>query len=143
MLRRGARSRRGILLIDAAMAAGVLGVVLVAAVHLVGRLTEERRSLDRRQFAVVAVGNVMERVAVRSYDALTAEALGDVSIDATTARFLVDARLEVKVHEVEETAGGMIGKWITVELRWRGAGGMDEHPVRLTTWRARLERSGS
>jgi hypothetical protein len=126
------------LLVDLLMAAAVLGIALAVSVHLIGRLAIERRALDRRQFAVVAAGNVLERAAARPYVEVTAAALAEDTVDHTTARMLVRPRLAVHVRESERPAG----KWITVEVRWPGVGGIDERPVRLTTWRARLEGGG-
>jgi hypothetical protein len=132
------RRRRGALLIDVVMAAGMLAVALAVAVQMIGRLTAVRRALDRRQFAAAAAENTLERLAARRYDELTEESSGPETLDPGVARVLRDARLSVTV-ERESQAGGLAGKWIKVELRWPGAGGVDERPVVLTTWRARVE----
>jgi hypothetical protein len=136
MMNRHMNRKRGVLLIDVAMAAGVLGILLTVTVHLVGRLAAERRALDRRQFAVTAANNLLERMTARPHEEVTESVLGSQPLDATVARMLVDARLSVRVKEEQER--GPEGKWITVELRWPGRGGVDERPVRLTTWKARV-----
>lgn len=129
--------RPAFLLIDAVMAAAVLGIVLAIAAYFIARMSAERRALDRRQFAVVAAENVLERVSRQPYDELTDASLAREAVDPITARVLVDPILTLGVEE--SAPDEPPGRWIRVELRWPGMGGVLERPVRLATWRARLE----
>ena len=79
----------------------------------------------------------MERLAILPYDDLTTKVaqasarLSDAARDA-----LPDARMTAEVSDAGE---GLAAKRIDVEVRWRARSGIDDAPVRLTSWVARKE----
>jgi hypothetical protein len=142
MMRRSrARPARGYLLLDAAAASGVLVLALSLTLALVSGLAAIRRSVDRRQIALHAASNALERL-VSDWDSREdRDSDQQGMLDETARRLLPGAHLTTTVHESEPDSPPRLVR-LTVELHWTGPSGRDEAPVRLTTWAtARPRRS--
>ena len=106
----------------------VLGMALAVTVRLIGWVAAERRAAERRRWATLEAANVMERLAGRPWDDLTARSVAAEALGPTARDLLPGGRLGVRLTE----ADGL--KRITIEVHWRGRSGTDETPVRLTAW---------
>ena len=125
------RSRRGISLMEVAVAVGMLAVALAVTLQALGWVAADRRAAGRRQRALAEASNALERLASRPWGELTPEALKSAALPPEAADALPGGELRA---EVAEGDAGL--KRLRVEVRWRGRGA-DEAPVRLTTWVAR------
>jgi prepilin-type N-terminal cleavage/methylation domain-containing protein len=129
--RRG-KARRGYTLIELAISMLVLVAAMGVTVKALGWLGQERRAGDRRQWAVQAASNVMERLASEPY-----EQVSDATAKALVAEAGADRVLPGAVWDVTVTddAGSPVpGKRVALALRWRERSGGWGSPVRLTSW---------
>lgn len=134
-----ANRSRGALLLEAVAAALVLFAAMGATIRLLSVMVDSRRQTDHRQFAIEAAANVMERIAALPAEERTAERLDRITLDPEAARRLPEGRLRVALSDPGANDPNGLGRLI-VEVRWRGASGRDEAPVRLTAWLARPGR---
>jgi hypothetical protein len=131
--RRVGCSRRGSLLAEMAMSAVMLMIAMSLIARVVGWTAAERRSLDRRQWAVQEGANLMERLSARPFESLTTDAVKNTALSPEAVRTLPDAQLHIEVSDHDPT-GGDDSKRIALGLRWRSRSGEWDAPVRLTTW---------
>ena len=68
-------TRRGIMLMEVAVAGALVGTLLVVCLQLVSAAAAQRRAADQRQCALLELGNVMEQIAARPWAELTTAAL--------------------------------------------------------------------
>ena len=66
-------TRRGMTLLELAVAGTLLGTLLVVCLQLLQATAAQRRAADQRQLALLEVGNVLERLAARPWADLTPE----------------------------------------------------------------------
>lgn len=130
--------RRGAMLLESVAALMVLLMAMAATVRLIGVAAEARERAERRQFAAEAAANVLERVAGLPTSGRTAERISGLELGPEAARRLPGARLSVAMAGPAAGDPPGLGR-VVVEVRWRGAGGRDEAPVRLTAWLANGE----
>lgn len=128
-----ARTRRGSLLPELAIATILLGAAMTMTVQVLGHAGRVRRDADHRQQATLEVGNLMERLAAISFDELTDARAQNLKLSETTAHLLPDAQLSIAVKD-ERPAADRTSKRLAVKLQWRGRSGEWEAPVRLVTW---------
>jgi Tfp pilus assembly protein PilV len=133
-------SRRGMTLMELAVAGVLLGTLLVVCLKLLVATAAVRKSVQQRQLAVIEVGNVMERLATRRWAELTPRAAAAVRLSATARQRLPGAELKVEVIDV--AAGWQAAplpsppaKRISVSLRWQDQTGQYLPPLTVTTWR--------
>lgn len=120
--------RRGYAMLETIGGLVVLVMALAMTVRLIGWVAAERRAAERRSWALVEAANVMERLAGRPWDDLTARSVAAEPLGPTARDLLPGGRLSVRLTE----ADGL--KRITVEVHWHGRSGLDEAPVHLTAW---------
>ena len=129
--RRGGRRRGGYTLVELAMSLLVLLAAMGVTVRVLGAVGKDRRAADRRQWAVQAVGNVMERVTAEPFEKVTDGEAKKIADRAGASDLLPGAAWEVAVVEVKEPVPG---KRVTLRLRWKETGVGLSGPVRLTAW---------
>jgi hypothetical protein len=127
--------RRGALLAESAVAAAILMVAFALTLQLLAGIVAQRRAASHRQLASQAASNVLGRIAAWPRESLTPERLATVGIDPETARLLPASRLRVTLGEAGPGNPPRLRR-VAVEVRWTGAGGRDEAPVRLVAWLA-------
>jgi type II secretory pathway pseudopilin PulG len=126
--------RRGYSMIELLVAAGLLATLLTVCVQLSGVASAEQRALRQRQAAMNEAANVLERLSIRPWNALTDKDLGDLPLSAAARQSLPAAKLEV---HVAQSAGQSGARRISVHIRWPDRDGRPEQTVRLTAWRYR------
>jgi hypothetical protein len=131
--------RRGMTLLELAVACTLLGTLLVVCLQLLLATAAQRRAADQRQLALVEVGNVMERVAARRWDDLTSKTLDGGKPSGWLGERLPGAELKI---EVTAPSGEPIAKRITVSLRWQDRNGRYLPGVKIVTWRYREKDKG-
>ncbi len=129
--------RRAYLLIETVAAAILVAGILTATLSLLGWLAVERRSAERRGWALQEASNALERVAAQPFAEIEEDrARSLIALSDGAREVLPEARLQVRVVPVGD---GL--KRVSVELRWKGRAGRDEPPVRLTCWAGEAEAS--
>lgn len=126
-------SRRGIMLLEVMVAAAVLGGLLAVCLQLVSAAAAQRRAAQQRAAALIELGNVMERLAVRPWSELAAAAAAE-KLPPDLAAALPGATLQVAVATPAAEPGA---RQISAVLRWEDYNGQPVAPLRLTTWRYR------
>jgi type II secretory pathway pseudopilin PulG len=127
--------RRGMTLLELAVAGTLLGTLLVVCLQLLQATAAQRRAADQRQLALVEVGNVLERVAARRWADLTSESVAGEKPSAWLGDRLPGAELKI---ELSAPSGEPVAKRIAVALRWRDRNGRYLPPVKITTWRYKI-----
>ncbi len=125
--------RRGFSMIEVMATVFLLAVAMSTMLQLLTLLARERRSAERREWAIHETGNVMDRLAAEPYDQLdSAQTRGLAQARTLIAgRVLPEGRLTI---EVESEDKPVQRKRLTLVLRWRDQAGGWERPVRLTEW---------
>jgi hypothetical protein len=127
-------TRRGIMLLELAAAATLLGALLVTSLQLAAALALQRRATEERQIATLEIGNVLERVAARSWAELKRGTAVAEHLSPTALGRLRAAELIV---EITASTARPPAKRIVVSLRWRDVHGEMVAPLRVATWRYR------
>jgi Tfp pilus assembly protein PilV len=144
------RQRSGLTLIEVAVSAVVLGVVLTTVVQIIQWSAAEHRAAQRKRCALEAATSVLDQISVHNWDAITPKSAAAFRLPPDVARALLDPQLVVTVDEEKESAAttaktkpadslshdsaALRGKRIAVEVTWTNRpGGKKEH-VRLSTW---------
>lgn len=137
MTRATRRQRRAFLLLETGMAGLLVVLAMTLTVGMLTWIVAERRSAERRGWAAQEAANAMERLSALPYQDLTTTlAQGSARLSDAGRDALPDARMTAEVSDAGE---GLAAKRIDVEVRWRGRSGLDDAPVRLTSWVARRE----
>ncbi len=126
--------RRGMTLIELAVAAALLGTLLTVSLKMLAASADLRRVTDQRQAASLAMGNLLERLSARPWNELTPELATKEKLPPEAARQLPDAELKIEIT-AQTSEAELPAKRIAVSLRWRGPGGQMVAPVKLVTWR--------
>lgn len=131
--RRNTRPRRGSLLAETAVSGMLLVIALGLVAQVVAAVANQRRTWDRRQIAVFEAANLMERLAARPFDELTAEGVKDLTVSDEAKRSLPEVQVDVSIIEPDSTAGEG-AKRLVLRLQWRNRAGDWDAPVWLTSW---------
>lgn len=127
----GSGSRRGLMVLEVMLASLLLAAALVVLVPLLSTIGRTRLSAEKRIIGLAAAENVLEQVASRPWNELTAEAAAAVSLDQAVAAELPAAVLAVSVADAP---GELPAKRIVITLSWRDVQGQPAAPIRLTGW---------
>src|SRR3954470_443770 len=114
--------RRGSMLAELAMSAVMLMIAMALTMKVLGWVAAERRAWDRRQWAAQEVANLMERVAARPFEAVTASSAEPLGLSPQAKQLLPEPELKVEVGE-DGPAGGAGSKRIAIRLRWHNRAG--------------------
>jgi hypothetical protein len=125
--------RRGALLAEAALAAGLLLVALALTIQLLGNVLAQRRASALRQAAAQAAANAMEAIAALPRDERTPGRLAESALDPEAARHLPGGRLIATIDAAGPDAPASLRR-VAVEVRWPGRAGRPESSVRLVAW---------
>jgi len=123
--------RRGMTLLELAVAGALLGTLLVVCLQLLAATAAQRRAADQRQLAVLEVENAMERLAARPWAELTPQAAAP-QLSPSVRNRLPGAEWKI---EVTPSPAEPLAKRIAVSLRWQDHAGQFVNPVRIVTWR--------
>ncbi len=127
--------RRGMMLVELAVAGALVGTLLVVCLQLFSAAVAQRRAADLRQCALLELGNVMEHITARPWTKLTTALLSQEQLSPSAESQLPGAKLKI---EVSTLAGEPDAKRITAALRWQDRSGQLVAPVTLTTWRYKI-----
>ena len=122
-------SRRGFTLIEMAMGALMLTILMSMTVQFLAWSASERRVSERRQRALHEASSILERLASLPSDQLTPETLQAAKLSEETGQALPDGSLKVTIVDGPE---GL--KRLTVEVGYHDRSGEAVAPVRLVTF---------
>jgi hypothetical protein len=128
-------TRRGAMLIELAVAATLVGTLLMLSLQLFSAALAQRRAADQRHCANLELGNVLERFAARPWAELSTAALAAEKPSAWAERQLPGAELKIDVATSPDQPDA---KRITAALRWRDRSNQYLAPATLTTWRYKI-----
>jgi hypothetical protein len=128
--------RRGSLLVEVSVAAGLVAIALIAVAQLVIVSAKQERVLDQRQIAAQEAANALERVLGRSWNDVTAERLSELSLGVDDLHRLPDGKLKCEMELLSEQPPT---KKITAQVSWRNQAGGRDH-VQLSAWKFPVER---
>ena len=130
------KRHRGFTLTEVVVTGVVLAAMLVVCLKLLSATAAQRRSMADRRTANREAANVMERLAARPWEELTAAGAEKIALSAAAERTLLDAELEVEVSEPAEVPGA---KRIVVAVRWRDRANQPRMTARLVAFKFRHE----
>ena len=122
------RRCRGGTLIEVMVASVLLSTVLVTVFPLLGRATTIRREAARRQLAVEAATNILERLATGN---ATPEAAAALVLPDVVRTQLPGVRLQVVISDIE---GVVPSRRAEVSIAWLTQAGGPANPVTLVAW---------
>jgi Tfp pilus assembly protein PilV len=127
-------------MVEVTLTVVLLAVAMTTVVQVLGWTATERRAIERRQWAIQEVANLMERLTAEPYDAVTADSARTMALSGSIAAKLPEPELTIDVAEARADAGQGQGqgrgeaKRLAIRLSWRNRAGLREAPVRLTAW---------
>lgn len=122
--------RRGGIIIEVAISAGLLGVVFVAVSHLLGVVAHRQRIAEARREATQEAANALERALLIPFDELAPARLAEISLDDREEGWLRDPKLTWSVEMLE---GSPPTKRLTAEVVWF-TGNAAPQRVLLSAW---------
>ncbi len=127
---RGARAglTRGFTLFEVVAALILLGVLLGFTLKTLSWIAAEQRDAARRQLALHALANLLERAAATPFESLNERALAAWTIPDDAKNALPDAVLSIRVAAVGDA------KRVAARLDWTGRSGVREAPCRITAF---------
>ncbi len=128
-------TRRGMMMIELAVAGALVGTLLVVCLQLLSAALAQRRAADQRQCALLELGNVMEQVTARPWAELTTAVLSQEKLSQSANSQLPGAELKIEVSPLADESNA---KRITAALRWQDRSGQLLVPMTLTTWRYKI-----
>ncbi len=144
---RRARSERsevgtpqGSLMVELVVACAVLSVVFAVVVPVVSRTSELREETENRLVALQEASNVLERLCLLEWEALTQSGTGSLKLSPAAKARLREARLNVRVvnepfvvgQRADEHVPPFEFKRVVVEVAWKNEAGRSVPPVRLS-----------
>jgi hypothetical protein len=129
--------RRAFTTCEVALAVLLLAVAMSTTVHVLGWVAAERRAVERRQWAIQEVGNLMERLTAGPWEKVDAGSARALVLSEEVRRNLPEPELTI---DVDDRDAGRGEKHLAIRLRWRNRSGAWERPVRLSAWVAQRRR---
>jgi Tfp pilus assembly protein PilV len=134
-------SRRGIVLLEAVVAFGLLAVLITVCLQMLAATAAARRAAEQRAVALQEAANIVERIAAAPWDQISTERLAEVGLSSSVREILPGARVELTVEASNDA--GPPGKHVELEISWTNAGGGSDTPVRLGYWAYAARRKSS
>ena len=128
------RPRRAFTMVEVTLSVFLLAVAMTTTVQILGWVATQRRAIERRQWAIQEVANLMEHLTAEPWDRVTPDSARALTLSDEIRRKLPEPELKL---DVDETEAGRGEKRLAIQLRWRNRSGTWEAPVRLTAWIAR------
>ena len=119
--------RRGILLLELVVAAGVLGVLIVAVVPIVRAVGMQRRLIEQQALALAEVNALLEQARIAGKGGLPGELSEGVRARLPGARLVVESR-------GRDGAEGASGEWLGVAIEWTPAAEVRAQRVGQVAW---------
>jgi type II secretory pathway pseudopilin PulG len=122
-------ARRAFALFEVIVALSVLSALVGVVAELLVGMSAQQHAADRRVLATLEAANAAERVTALGWANATPERLEKIKLSESAQQSLPGG--EVTISAVPESDSS---RRVQIQVRWRGAGGRDELPVRLNLW---------
>jgi hypothetical protein len=141
--RRSSRSGRrpGFTILEVAVSAMLLGVVVTTAAQLVQWSVALHQAALKRRCALEAATSVLDRVTCHDWSAINSQLVKDTPLPPETKEFLGSPQLSVTVSDESvatnsppNKAGRLRSKKISVDISWAQRDDKRAQNVHLTTW---------
>ena len=109
----------------------LLAVAMSAVIPTLGWIARDRQVNRQRQAAMLAAGNLMERVALLDWDELNSARAGEFQLPEAVKSDLPESKLTIAVENESAPADA---KHVLIEIRWEIASGRPAPTVRLAAW---------
>ena len=126
--------RRGFSFIELAAALALLMTLISISNPLIVWMVQERRASDQKVWATQEAANIMQLLAARDWEDLTAEKVQDIELSEPAQAKLRNGKLKIDITTSPEV---LEARRIRIEIHWRDNTGQQSRPVRLTAWRYR------
>ncbi|MBC8356241.1 MAG: hypothetical protein H8E66_30045 [Planctomycetes bacterium] len=123
--------KRGTITHEATMAIVLATAVIVGTAQTLAIISHQRRDMDRRSTASREVGNLLEEIAARPWNAINEEELAKLTLSDECRTVLRDPRLTVEVASEPTEAG----KYVSIEIDWLTGKDQRALPLRVGAWR--------
>jgi len=124
--------RRGIAVLEIAVAILLMGLLLAVCVKTLAWSVRERRAVDRRAVALIEANNLMDQVTRMTWEELNDDSLKAITLSAEAQSWLPHAKLELSLQTNEDKLNS---KRVSVKIDWPGSHGEREGAVLLNTWK--------
>lgn len=131
------RRIRGTITHEAIIAIVIATAAILGTAQTLAIISHQRRELGRREVANREAGNLLEEIASRPWDELTADNLSALTLSEECQQRLEQPNLNVLVTPEANGAG----KHIRVEIDWLTTRERRSEPLRLAAWRYPREES--
>jgi hypothetical protein len=118
-------------LLEVAVAAGLLGIIMAVSVQMLRVMGDRQRAIERRSVAIETVQALAEQLGNTPWEQLTPEAAEQLQIPDAVVRHLPGGELRAAIYEESEP---VVAKRVMLELRWKGPREQPVAPAQLTTW---------
>jgi hypothetical protein len=129
---RECRRRGGFTLFELAIGLILLMAAMTLTVKMLAWVGAERRAADRRQWAIHALSNALERLSSEPFDRVTNERARALLKESPFAGAVPTAEWDATV--VADQEAPVASKRVSVRVRWPGRSGEWDAPVVLSTW---------
>jgi Tfp pilus assembly protein PilE len=123
--------RSGYTTIELLIAGMLLATLAVSTMPTLAWVVRQRDAAERRQTALLEVGNLMERIAAIPYEELSAERARKLTLSRSAQAQLTEPVLNISVDADPQDASA---KRIRIELRWLLGPMKPAAPVRMAAW---------
>lgn len=125
------RERAGFTLVELFISGILLAAIAATALPILAATARQQQETLRRQAAVQAAANLLERYTVKPWEELQLAESQGVELPAALLDRLPEARGRVAILPAE---GEPPARRIQVELDWQDSRQQRTRPVQLTTW---------
>lgn len=135
----GAACRRGALLLEVIVSAGLLTAMLAAVNQVLVRLHAQSKLVERRVAAQETLENMLEEYTIRPWDEIQTDTIAELVLPEWVQEKLPEFEV---TGSVTQQADPVAAKRVTLRLSWREPTGVRRRPLSLTTWVFRPTESG-
>ena len=123
--------RRGSMLVEVTISAGLVATLLIIISQLVVQLQRQTKLVDRHILAQQTLENLLEDAVRAPWSSLTSEMLAKLELPETALAGIPLAELSGEVFEEQNPVQA---KQVTLRLSWQRVAGIPSRPLILTTW---------
>lgn len=134
-----ANHKNGFVLVELAICVIVLLAAMAITVKVLAWVGAERRAADRRQWAVAALANSLERIGAEPFDRVSDETAGLILRRSLSPNLVPGSESNASV-KVDATSP-LPAKRVSVRVRWKNRYGEWDAPVVLTSWVYRMRKA--
>src|SRR3954466_13521164 len=119
-------ARQAFALFEVIVALSVLSALVGLVVELLASTSAQQRAADRRVLATLEAANAAERVTALGWANATPERFEEIKLSEAAQQSLPSGELAISAVPESDSS-----RRVQIQVRWHGAGGRDEPPVRL------------